>query len=80
LKFQQPEPKGGKSMEETFLATSDIVEDYLKGVTYPASRSELIRTARENDAPQEIITTLEAVEQEQLANSGEVDRAVNELR
>jgi hypothetical protein len=67
-------------MEETFIATPDIVDEYLGGVTYPASRADLIKMARENGAPQEVITTLEAVEQEYFQDQHEVDETISELR
>jgi hypothetical protein len=67
-------------MEETFIATPAIVDEYLKGVIYPATRTDLIKSARENDAPQEVITTLESVEKELFNDRNEVDEAIAELK
>ena len=38
------------------------VQTHLKGVDYPASKDELIATAESNDAPQEIIEALQAMD------------------
>ena len=48
---------------------------YLKGVDYPASKEELISTARDNGAPQEMIDDLESVDQEQFDGPSAVQQA-----
>jgi hypothetical protein len=38
------------------------VQTHLKGIDYPASKDELIATAESNDAPQEILEALQAMD------------------
>ena len=38
------------------------VQTHLKGVDYPASKDELIAAAESNDAPQEIVEALQAMD------------------
>ena len=48
---------------------------YLKGVDYPASKEELISTARDNGAPQEMIDDLESVDQDEFDGPSAVQQA-----
>lgn len=38
------------------------VQKHLKGVDYPATAEELVEQAEENDAPEEVVEALEALE------------------
>ncbi len=38
------------------------VQTHLKGIDYPASKDEVIATAESNDAPQEILEALQAMD------------------
>ena len=38
------------------------VQTHLKGIDYPASKEDVIATAESNDAPQEIIEALQAMD------------------
>ncbi len=35
------------------------VEKYLKGIDFPASKQDLVQCAKENDAPEEVLSMLE---------------------
>ena len=50
-------------------------QKYLKGVDYPASKDEIISTAQENGAPQEMIDDLQALDQEQFDGPSGVQQA-----
>lgn len=52
------------------------VERYLRGVEYPATKDELISTADDNDAPDEVIEALQTVAEEQFEGPDEVNEAL----
>ena len=35
------------------------VEEYLKGIHYPANKEDLMQQAKKNDAPGDVVTTLD---------------------
>lgn len=47
-------------------------QKYLKGVDYPANRDSLIAAAKSNDAPQEILDALQAMELDSFDTPAEV--------
>lgn len=47
-------------------------EQHLQGVAYPANRDELLSAAKNNNAPQDFIETLEGLDKGQFANQSEV--------
>ena len=50
-------------------------QKYLKGMSYAASRQDVIEHARSNDAPQEMIDDLENDSQDRFENPDEVQKA-----
>ncbi|HET8822313.1 MAG TPA: DUF2795 domain-containing protein [Thermoleophilaceae bacterium] len=48
------------------------VQEHLGGVDYPASKDEIITTAESNDAPQEIIEALQAMDGDQFKGPDDV--------
>jgi hypothetical protein len=52
------------------------VQKHLRGVDYPASKDELIATAESNDAPQEIIEALQAMEGSEFEGPDDVMEAL----
>ncbi len=52
------------------------IQRYLKGVDYPATKDDLISTADDNDAPDEVIENLQALREEQFAGPEEVTEAL----
>jgi hypothetical protein len=55
------------------------VQSYLKGVEYPASKDDLISTADENEAPDEVIERLQSMEGHQYDGPDEVAEALGDL-
>lgn len=51
------------------------VQNYLGGVSYPASKEELVKQARQNDAPQEVVDTIEGLPGEQFGGPQDVMKA-----
>ena len=56
------------------------VQSYLAGVSYPASKDDLVRTARENGAPQDIIGIIEGFEMDEFGGPQEVMKAYGSER
>jgi hypothetical protein len=52
------------------------VQKHLSGVDYPASKDEIITTAESNDAPQEIIEALQAIDGDQFDGPDDVMAAL----
>jgi hypothetical protein len=49
---------------------------YLKGVDFPASREDLIRQAIQNNAGEELIDTLELLEDREYHSMADVEKAL----
>jgi hypothetical protein len=52
------------------------VQKHLSGVSYPASRDELVATAEGSGAPIEIVERLRALEQDEFESPAEVMEAL----
>lgn len=52
------------------------LQKHLKGVTYPASRDELVEAAEENDAPEEILDALRSADAEEFSGPDQVQKAL----
>ena len=50
-------------------------QKYLKGVEYPATKEEILSTARENGAPQEMIDDVQSLDQEEFDGPSAVQQA-----
>lgn len=55
------------------------VQKYLKGVDYPASKDDLLLAARNNEAPQEVLDTIEDLPAEEFGGPQDVMKAYGEL-
>lgn len=51
------------------------VQSYLKGVSYPATKDDLLSAARENGAPREIIDLLEGFDDSEFGGPQDVMKA-----
>jgi hypothetical protein len=56
------------------------VQKYLKGVSYPARKDDLITAARGNGAPDEVIELLERLPGDQFDGPPEVMKAYGEVK
>ena len=52
------------------------VQNYLAGVDYPVSRDELVRTARQNGAPDDLVGALENAGRDSFDSPTDVSQAV----
>jgi len=54
------------------------VQKFLKGVSYPASKNDLVKQAKQNKADKEIISMLEGMKEDKFKNPAEVSKAIGE--
>lgn len=55
------------------------LQKYLAGASYPASKHDLISTARRNKAPREIMSMIERLPDEEFGGPQEVQRAYGDI-
>lgn len=70
--------RGGPSAAKTDSAAG--VASALKGVSFPSDRSGLVRKARDNDAPDEVIDLIESMPDREFETMADVSKAVGEVR
>jgi hypothetical protein len=63
----------------THVISPAVVEKYLKGLSYPASKQDLIDKAEENNAPEDVLLTLESLEEEEFHSPVDVSKAFGEI-
>lgn len=56
------------------------VQTHLKGVHYPAKKEDLVKTARENGAPKEIMDILKELPSEEFGGPQDVMKAYGQVR
>jgi len=54
------------------------VQKYLHGVSYPADKKDLVEQARRNDAPDEVVETIEALPEEHYGGPQDVMKGYGE--
>jgi hypothetical protein len=55
------------------------IQKHLKGMDYPADKQDLVEHAREQGAPEDILSTLEALPEQQYETPTDVTKAVGEM-
>lgn len=56
------------------------VEKHLKGIKFPANRDDLIEHARQNHAPEEVLSTLERMPDREFSNAADVAKGGGQIR
>jgi hypothetical protein len=56
------------------------VQTYLKGIDYPAQKEDLVRKARDNGAPQDVMDILRQLPGEQCAGPQDVMKAYGQIK
>jgi uncharacterized protein DUF2795 len=56
------------------------VQKFLKGQSYPAGKKDLLKTARENKAPEEVIEMIQNLPQDDFDGPQDVMKAYGEER
>ena len=52
------------------------VQKHLKGVSYPASKDDIVQAAESNGAPQEIVDELRSLDSDQFDGPDKVEKAL----
>ena len=52
------------------------LQKYLGGVDYPASKDDLVQVARDNGAPDDVVSALESADADSFDTPAEVSRAL----
>ena len=60
----------------TVFQASELEKNLLRGISYPASKAELVSTAESNGATQETMSALQALDRKEFKNSSELDGAL----
>lgn len=55
------------------------IQRFLGGVEYPANKQDLLQQARDNQAPPEVLDTLEHLRREQFGGPQDVMKAYGEI-
>lgn len=55
------------------------VETHLKGIEFPANKQELIEHARQNQAPEEVLATLEPMPDREFGNAADVAKGLDQI-
>jgi hypothetical protein len=56
------------------------VQTYLKGIDYPAKKDDLIRKARDNGAPDEVMDILQQLQEEEYGGPQDVMKAYGQVK
>ncbi|MHB1295182.1 MAG: DUF2795 domain-containing protein [Anaerolineae bacterium] len=56
------------------------VQQHLKGIHYPAGRQELLKQAKSNKAPEEVVALIERMPDQTYNSPAEVSKAVGKAR
>ncbi len=55
------------------------LQKYLKGIDYPADKQEVVKTAKQQEAPEEVVDFLERLPMERFNSPNEVSEAAGKL-
>ena len=70
--------RGGAAARETDSAAGAAAA--LEGISFPSDRAGLVGTARDNDAPEEVIRLLEEIPDRKFSTMADVTEAIGEVR
>lgn len=66
--------------KEWIMAVSAVeLQHYLQGMDYPSRKEDLIRKARENQAPRDVIDLINNLPDREFNSTVDVSRAVGEI-
>ncbi len=56
-----------------------VVEEHLKVIHYPANKDDLMKTAKKNDAPRDVISTLDRLPSKEYISPIDVNHEIGKL-
>lgn len=75
-----PAQKGGKESIFSEKVSASKLQVYLKGIDYPADKDELIETARNNNAPENVIAFLKRLPERQYQYPTDVEKEFGKMK
>jgi len=67
-------------MAEQVKTTPFAIEKFLKGIDFPCSKQDLIDHAENNNAPQDVISTLNSLPDQDFSSVNDVMKAYGKVR
>ncbi len=61
------------------IGSNTHLHDYLKGAVYPLEKEDVLYTAIENDAPEEVLQVLEVIPEGEYSSVGDVVRQMSNV-
>ncbi|MEN6617711.1 MAG: DUF2795 domain-containing protein [Syntrophorhabdus sp.] len=61
------------------MASPAAVENYLKGIDFPANKKKLLQQARDNDAPSDVMKTIERLPDQQYNSPIDISKAMKDM-
>lgn len=71
--------KPSKGVKDWGFSDREIAEKWLKGLKYPATKNQAVKTARKNHAPQNVIDLLGKIEDKDYPDVGMILEEVGDL-
>lgn len=79
---RSPQEKGGRASAQA--GHGDVsaaeVEKYIKGIDFPCDKDELIQHARDNDAPDEVLSMMQEFPEQEYGSAVDVARGVSSAK
>lgn len=60
-------------------ASPAAVENYLKGIDFPARKKDLLNQAKDNDAPQDVLRTIEKLPDREYGSPIDISKAMKDM-
>jgi hypothetical protein len=61
------------------MESNTHVHEYLKGAAYPIEKEDILYTAIENDAPEEVLQVLEVIPEGEYSSVGDIVRQMSNV-
>ncbi len=61
------------------MKANPVVEEHLKGIHHPADKQALLKTARKNDAPRDVVSTLDRLPAKEYTSPIDVNHELGKL-
>jgi hypothetical protein len=76
--------EGGKKAAHGGRGSSDraspaVVENYLKGIDFPADKKRLLQQARDNDAPDDVLRTIEKLPDKRYGSPIDISKEMKDM-
>lgn len=73
-------PKGGRASLHSEKVSASQLQLYLKGIDYPVGKEEIIQTARDNNAPERVMSFLNRLPRRQYQYPTDVEEEFGKMK